>query len=42
MTFINNNRTKFDWFRKPTFSRRYLNFFPVPTLTEKRHSYRHG
>lgn len=33
---INNNYIEFDWYRKPTFSGRFLNFFSHHPLTHKR------
>ncbi|EFN64476.1 hypothetical protein EAG_00153, partial [Camponotus floridanus] len=33
---INNNHIEFDWYRKPTFSGRLLNFFSHHPLSHKR------
>jgi len=34
----NNNKIEFDWFHKPTFSGRYLNFLSLHPITQKRGS----
>jgi len=34
----NNNKIEFDWFYKPTFSGRYLNFLSLYSITQKRGS----
>jgi hypothetical protein len=37
VTIINNNNdVEFDWFHKPTFSGRYLNFYSQHPLSQKR------
>ncbi|KYN38470.1 hypothetical protein ALC56_07147, partial [Trachymyrmex septentrionalis] len=33
---INRNRFNFDWYRKPTFSGRFLNFYSNHPLTQKK------
>jgi len=33
---VNNNRFNFDWYRKPTFSGRFLNFYSNHPLTQKK------
>jgi len=39
----NNNHLEFNWYHKPTFSGRYLNYLSQhPVSQKKRYNYRHG